>query len=129
MSAVTVYQGQALVTRELEVPQAQGLLEVVVTNLPENVLPGSLFAEPADGVQIRSVRYRARPIEEDVRKEVRELDQQIQDVQDKFAAVAEGASRAQPAERPISRNSNNSPPPPRSRNSRAACSTPRRSRT
>ena len=56
VSAVTVYQGQALVTREVEVPEAQGLLEVVVTNLPENVLPGSLFAEPTDGVQIRSVR-------------------------------------------------------------------------
>ncbi len=89
VSAVTVYQGQALVTRELEVPEANGLLEVVVTNLPENVLPGSLFAEPTDGVQVRSVRYRARPIEEDVRKEVRELDQQIQGVQDKLAAVAE----------------------------------------
>jgi hypothetical protein len=89
VSAVTVYQGQALVTRELDVPEAQGLLEVVVTNLPENVLPGSLFAEPTDGVQIRSVRYRARPIEEDVRKEVRELDQQIQGVQDKLAAIAE----------------------------------------
>ena len=76
-------------TRELEVPRAQGLLEVVVTNLPENVLPGSLFAEPTDGVQVRSVRYRARPIEEDVRKEVRELDQQIQDVQDKLTAIAE----------------------------------------
>ncbi len=89
VAAVIVYQGQALVTREIDVPQAQGLLEVVVSNLPENVLPGSLFAEPADGVQIRSVRYRARPIEEDVRKEVRELDQQIQDVADKLAAIAE----------------------------------------
>ena len=33
--------------------------------------------------------YRARPIEEDVRKEVRELDDQIQSVQDKLAAVAQ----------------------------------------
>jgi hypothetical protein len=87
--AITVYQGQALVTRELDVPGAEGLLEVVVTNLPENVLPGSLFAEPADGVQVRSVRYRARPIEEDVREEVRELDQKIQAVQDQLAAVAQ----------------------------------------
>jgi hypothetical protein len=89
VSAVTVYQGQALVTRELEVPKAQGLLEVVVSNLPESVLPGSLFAEPSDGVEVRSVRYRTRPIEEDVRQEVRELDEQIQVVQDRLAAVAQ----------------------------------------
>lgn len=88
VDSVIVYQGQALVTRKLDVPKAQGLVEVVVTNLPENILPGSLFAEPTDGVQVRSVRYRARPIEEDVREEVRELDQQIQEVQDKLTAVA-----------------------------------------
>jgi len=89
VSAVTVYQGQALVTREVELPEAQGLLEVVVTNLPENVLPGSLFAEPTDGVQIRSVRFRARPVEADVRKEVRELDEQIQSVNDQLTAIGE----------------------------------------
>lgn len=89
VSAVTVYQGQALVTRDVELPEAQGLLEAVVTNLPENVIPGSLFAEPAGGVQIRSVRFRARPVEEDVRKEVRELDEQIQTVDDQLAAIRE----------------------------------------
>lgn len=89
VSAVTVYQGQALVTREVDLPEAQGLLEAVITNLPENVIPGSLFAEPTDGVQIRSVRFRARPVEEDVRKEVRELDEQIQTVEDQLAAIRE----------------------------------------
>lgn len=89
VSAVTVYQGQALVTRDVELPEVQGLLEAVVTNLPENVIPGSLFAEPAGGVQIRSVRFRARPVEEDVRKEVRELDEQIQTVDDQLAAIRE----------------------------------------
>ena len=89
VSAVTVYQGQALVTREVKIAETEGLLELVVTNLPESVLPGSLFAEPGDGIQIRSVRYRVRPIEEDVRQEVRELDEQIQTVNDKLAAVAQ----------------------------------------
>lgn len=92
VSAVTVYQGQALVTREVDLPEAQGLLEAVITNLPENVIPGSLFAEPTDGVQIRSVRFRARPVEEDVRKEVRELDEQIQTVEDQLAAIREERS-------------------------------------
>ncbi|MDZ4656786.1 MAG: mucoidy inhibitor MuiA family protein [Bythopirellula sp.] len=89
VTAVTVYQGQALVTRDVEIESAEGLLEVVVTGLPESVLPGSLFAEPSGDVQVRSVRYRARPIEADVRQEVRELDEQIQAVADKLAAVIE----------------------------------------
>lgn len=89
ISTVTVYQGQALVTREVDLAETEGLLELVVANLPESVLPDSLFAEPGDGIQIRSVRYRARPIEADVRQEVRELDEQIQAVDDKLAAVAQ----------------------------------------
>ncbi len=89
VTAVTVYQGQALVTREVEIPETEGLLELVVTNLPESVLPGSLFAEPGEGIQIRSVRYRARPIEADVRQEVRELDEQIQAVDQELFAIAQ----------------------------------------
>jgi hypothetical protein len=86
---VTVYQGQALVTREIELESVDGLVEVVVSSLPESVITGSLFAEPTGDVQVRSVRYRERPIEADVRQEVRELDEQIQAVSDKIAAVIE----------------------------------------
>ncbi len=75
---VTVYQGQALVTRTVDLPSQKGLAEVVVSNLPEFVMPGSIYAEPvSEGVEIRSVRYRVRPMEQDVRAEVRELDDQI----------------------------------------------------
>lgn len=83
---VTVYQGQALVTRTVEVPDPPGLREVVVTGLPERLLPGSLFAESADGVEVRSVRYRVRAVEEDVREEVRKLDAEIQGTSDAIAA-------------------------------------------
>lgn len=86
VSAVTVYQGQALVTREVVLDKAGGLTEVVVTNLPDRVLPGSLYAEPVDGVVVRSVRYHLRPVEQDIRQEVRELDNEIQAAQDKLAA-------------------------------------------
>ena len=82
ITAVTVYQGQALVTREVELTQGPGLWEVVVTNLPEHVMPGSLYAEPVDGAEIRSVRYRVRPVLQDVRKEVKRLDEEIIQVQD-----------------------------------------------
>lgn len=88
VSAVTVYQGQALVTRDIALAGTSGLAEVVVTQLPDNVLPASLYAEPGAGVEIRSVRYRVRPMERDVREEVRELDEKIQALNDQLAANA-----------------------------------------
>ena len=55
---------------------------MVVTELPECVQPASIYAESADGVEVRSVLYRIRPVEQDVRDEVRKLDEEIQRVQD-----------------------------------------------
>ncbi len=86
--AVTVYRGQALVTREFAVPGAAGLSEVVVSDLPDRVIPGSLFAESADGVEVRSIRYRVRPVSQDVREEVRKLDDDIRKLADALAANA-----------------------------------------
>jgi len=86
VDAVTVYRGQALITRVVDVPGPAGLHEVVVTELPENVAPGSLYAESADGVEIRSVRYRIQPVKEDVRDEVRRLDEKLQELRDQLDA-------------------------------------------
>lgn len=88
LTDVTVYQGQALVTRSVDIAGPPGLRDIVITGLPERLLPGSLFAEPADGVEVRSVRYRVRAVEEDVREEVRLLDDQIQATTDAIAANA-----------------------------------------
>ena len=82
LDEVTVYRGQALVTRLIEVPGPAGLREIVVTELPEHVQPASIYAESADGVEVRSVLYRIRPVEQDVREEVRKLDTDIRGVQD-----------------------------------------------
>ncbi len=79
---VTVYRGQALVTRLIEIPGDAGLHEIVVSDLPERIEPGSIYAESAEGVEVRSVRYRIRPVERDVRAEVRKLDDEIRQVQD-----------------------------------------------
>ncbi len=88
VTEVTVYQGQALVTRTVQVPgDGAGLQEVVVTDLPALILPESLYAEPGEGLEVRSVRYRTRPVEQDVRAEVRELDEQLQALRDELAAV------------------------------------------
>jgi hypothetical protein len=86
LDAVTVYRGQALVTRLIEVPAPAGLREVIVTNLPAGIVPGSIYAESADGVEVRSVRFRTRAVSEDVREEVRAIDQQIQRTQDDLNA-------------------------------------------
>lgn len=84
IDAVTVYRGEALVTRIVEVPGEAGLREVVVTDLPLGVQPESIFAEAEPGVAVRSIRYRVRPVAEDVREEVRALDRQLQETQAKI---------------------------------------------
>src|SRR5689334_22390085 len=92
LDEVTVYRGQALVTRLVEVPGPTGLREVVVTELPEHVQPASIYAESADGVEVRSVLYRIRPVEQDVREEVRKLDEQILAVRDQIQTTNEKTS-------------------------------------
>jgi len=85
---VTVYRDQALVTREVKIPAPTGLREVVVTDLPEYIVPETLYAESSEGVEVRSVRYRVRPVLQDVRDEVRKLDEQIRETQEQVQANA-----------------------------------------
>ena len=84
VEAVTVYRGQALVTRVVDLPGA-GVSEVIVSELPEKLVASSLFAEAAEGIEVRSVRYRERPQPVDVRDEVRVLDEQIRALGDAMA--------------------------------------------
>jgi hypothetical protein len=42
---VTVYQGHALVTREVSVPEGDGTVELVVTPLPPQAVDSSLYTE------------------------------------------------------------------------------------
>jgi hypothetical protein len=69
--AVTVYQGQALVTREVSVPEGEGTLELVVSPLPPQTVDNSLFTEGADGLRVLSTRFRTRAVKDDTRQEVR----------------------------------------------------------
>lgn len=82
IDAVTVYRGQALITRVLEIPGPSGLREIVVSDLPQHVVPGSLHAEATKGLKVRSLRYRMRPVQEDVRDEVREINEQMRTIGD-----------------------------------------------
>jgi hypothetical protein len=77
VTAVTVYQGNALVTREVNVAEGKGLVEIVVTPLPPQTVDSSLYAEGSNGVRVLSTRYRARAVKEDTRSEVRAKETQI----------------------------------------------------
>ncbi|MEI7766829.1 MAG: mucoidy inhibitor MuiA family protein [Phycisphaerae bacterium] len=85
VDAVTVYRGQALVTRKVDLAGAAGLREIVITDLPAQVMSSSLFAESNENVEIRSVLFRERAVEQDVREEVRKLDSQIRDLADRIS--------------------------------------------
>jgi hypothetical protein len=85
---VTVYRGQALVSRAVTIDAGPGLAEILVTDLPEQVVPASLYAESnGQGIEVRSVRYRIRPVLQDVNEEVRKLDDRIRDFDDKLRSV------------------------------------------
>jgi hypothetical protein len=77
VTAVTVYQGNALVTREVDVPAGQGLVEIVVSPLPPQTIDSSLYTEGTDGMRVLSTRYRTRAVKDDTRAEVRALQDQI----------------------------------------------------
>ena len=86
LDAVTVYRGQALATRVIDIAGPAGLREIVVTDLPEHVVAASLYAESSGEVEVRSVLYRERAMIQDVREEVRKIDEQIRALGDQIAA-------------------------------------------
>ena len=87
ITAVTLYQQTALVTREVTLPEAPGLAEVVVSPLPAHTLQSSLYAEGGDGVRVLSVRFRTRAIAEDTREDVRKVEAQIKTLTQKAATL------------------------------------------
>jgi hypothetical protein len=78
---VTLYQHNALVTRQVDVPEGTGTLELVVTGLPPQTVHSSLYSEGTDGLRVLTTRYRTRPIREDTREEVRRLEAQLKALQ------------------------------------------------
>lgn len=77
ITAVTVYQGQALVTREVSVPEGDGTVELVVTPMPAQAVDSSLYTEGTEGLRVLSTRFRTRAVKDDTRREVREKQEQI----------------------------------------------------
>ncbi|MDH4238198.1 MAG: mucoidy inhibitor MuiA family protein [Phycisphaerae bacterium] len=83
ISKVTVYRGQAMVTRALDVDLPAGTSELIVTDLPAKIVPESLYATTSGDVKVLSVRFRERAVREDTREEVKKLDAQIEEVKRK----------------------------------------------
>src|SRR5205823_4650617 len=78
---VTVYQNNALVTREVEVPEGVGTMELVVSPLPAQTVNTSLYSEGSEGMRVLTTRFRLRPVKEDTREEVRRLEGQLKELQ------------------------------------------------
>ena len=76
--AVTVYQGTALVTREVDVPGGAGTIDLVVSPLPPETIDSSLYTEAAPPIRVLSTRYRTRAVREDTREEVRRREREIE---------------------------------------------------
>lgn len=80
VTGVTLYRGQAMVTRTIPVALAAGAHEIVVPNLPPQVQPDSLFAEGSEAVEVRAVRYRERAAMDSTDAKVKELQTQIDEL-------------------------------------------------
>ncbi len=90
ISEVTVYQGTALISRVVEIPAtAAALMEVVVSGLPSATDPNSVYADQAQGVEIRSVAFRTKTPDEaaQAQSEVAKLEQAIKALR-KATAIA-----------------------------------------
>jgi len=84
ISRVTVYRGQALVTRTISTDLPAGASEIIVKGLPSRIIPESIYAQSTGEVKVLSVRYREQAVGEDVRTEVKELDEQIEQLKNQI---------------------------------------------
>ena len=84
VTGVTLYRGQAMITRTIPLEGPKGSVEIVVGDLPARVVPNSLFAEGNEGAQVRAVRFRTRAVGEEPREEIRKLDQAIEELNEKL---------------------------------------------
>lgn len=87
---VTLYQGNALVTRKVTVGADQeGAFEVIVSGLPTATDPESVFADEGRGLEVRSVTCRKRSSDKTkrVESEVAKLDARIKELRRKISTA------------------------------------------
>ena len=78
---VTVYPNSALVTREVDVPEGTGLIELTVTPMPDRIVPSTMYSEAGDGLRVLTTRFTTKQVLEDTSKERRELEAELEKYQ------------------------------------------------
>jgi hypothetical protein len=81
---VTVYPNSALVTRDVDVPDGNGLVELVVAPMPDQIIPSTMYSEGADGIRVLTTRFSTRQVLEDTSEERRKLEAE----KEKYQVVA-----------------------------------------
>src|SRR5438552_3763896 len=75
---VTVYPNSALVTREVAVPDGNGLVELIVNPMPNQIVPNTIYSEGSNGMRVLTTRFRTRQVLEDTSAERRKLDTEME---------------------------------------------------
>jgi uncharacterized protein (TIGR02231 family) len=71
---VTVYPNNALVTREVEVPAGNGLIELTIAPMPDQIVPSTMYSEGSEGLRVLTTRFSTRQVLEDTSEERRKLE-------------------------------------------------------
>ena len=77
VEAVTLYRDQALVTRRIEIPAGEGIQEIRVGRLPEQVISESVYAEGDADTEVRAVRVGRQASTASARQDVAKLEAKI----------------------------------------------------
>jgi hypothetical protein len=85
---VTVYPNSALVTREVDVPDGTGLVELTITPMPDQIVPSTMYSEGGDGLRILTTRFSTRQVAEDTSEERRKLEAELEKVQVQGVKIA-----------------------------------------
>ena len=75
---VVVYPNSALVTREVEVPDGNGLIELIVNPMPSQIVASTMYSEGAEGLRVLTTRYATRVVAEDTSVERRKLEAEME---------------------------------------------------
>ncbi len=78
---VTVYPNSALVTREVEVPDGVGLIELTISSMPNQIVPSTMYSEAGDGLRVLTTRFTTRHVLEDTSEERRKLESEMEKYQ------------------------------------------------
>jgi hypothetical protein len=77
---VTVYPNSALITREVEVPAGNGLIELVINPAPAQIVPSTMYSEAGDGLRVLTTRFSTRVVAEDTSADRRKLESEKEEL-------------------------------------------------